>query len=83
MKEFQHHAWHKVEPETIMNCYKPVGLNNNERNKVDMRDELSDFTTFASDKSNWDAIRHYISIPVGLNYSGYASIENTAVSYQL
>jgi hypothetical protein len=67
-----------VEPETIMN--KLPWVNNNESNKVNKRDGLSGFTSFASDRSNWDAIRHLISIPGGLNYTGYASIDNTAVS---
>jgi hypothetical protein len=39
-------AWYMVEPETIINCYKSVGLDTDERNEgQDKTDDLSDFTS--------------------------------------
>jgi hypothetical protein len=55
-------AWYMVEPETIINCYKSVGLHTGERNEGKTNDS-SDFPSSDSDKNDWDALMHCISIP--------------------
>jgi hypothetical protein len=74
-------AWYMVQPETIVNCYKSVGLDADERNEEQGKtDDSSDFASSDCDKNDWDATR-CISIPDGVDFNDNVSIDdNTAVS---
>jgi hypothetical protein len=76
------HAWYMVEPETIINCYKSVGLHTGDRNEEQRKtNDSSDFPSSNADKNDWDALMHCISIPDGLNFHDYVSTDdNAAVS---
>src|SRR5215468_1902631 len=71
-----------VEPETIINCYKSVGLHIGERNEEQVKtNNSSDFPSSDSDKNDWEALTRCISIPDGVNFHDYVSIDdNAAVS---
>jgi hypothetical protein len=71
-----------VEPETIINCYKSVGLHTGERNEEQGKtNDSSDFPSSDSDTNDWEALTRCISIPDGVNFHDYVSIDdNAAVS---
>jgi hypothetical protein len=71
-----------VQPESIVNCYKSVGLDTDERNEGQGKaDDSSDFASSDCDKIDWNALTRCISIPDGVDFNGYVSIDdNTAVS---
>jgi hypothetical protein len=71
-----------VEPETIINCYKSVGLHTGERNEEQRKtNDSSDFPSSDSDKNDGEALTHCISIPDGINFNDYVSVDdNAAVS---
>jgi hypothetical protein len=71
-----------VEPETIVNYYKSVGLHTGERNEEQGKtNDSSDFPSSDSDKNDWEALTHCISITNGVNFHDYVSIDdNAAVS---
>jgi hypothetical protein len=69
-----------VEPETIINCFKSVGLHTGERNEGKTNDS-SDFPSSDSDKNDWDALTRCISIASGVDFHDYVSVDdNAAVS---
>jgi hypothetical protein len=70
-----------VEPETIINCYKSVGLHAGERNEGQGKtNDSSDFPSSDSDKNDWDALTRCISIPDEVNFHDRVSTDNAAVS---
>jgi hypothetical protein len=71
-----------VAPETIINCYKSVGLHTGERNEEQGKtNDSSDFPSSDSHKNDWDALTRCISIPIEVNFHDYVSIDdNAAVS---
>jgi hypothetical protein len=69
-----------VEPETIISCYKSVGLHTGERNEEQGKtNDSSDFPSSDSDKNDWDALTRCVSIPDGVNFHDYVSIDDNAV----
>jgi hypothetical protein len=68
-----------VEPETIINCYKSVGLHPGDRNEEQGKtNDSSDFPSSDTDKNDWDALTHCISIPDGVNFHDCVSIDDNA-----
>jgi hypothetical protein len=75
-------AWYMVQPETIINCYKSVGLDTDKRNEwQDKTDDSSNFASSDFDKSDWDALTHCMSIPDAVDFNDYVPTDdNAAVS---
>src|SRR5215470_19025090 len=75
-------AWYMVEPETIINCYKSVGFHIGEKNEEQGKTrDSSDFPSSDSDKNDCEALTRCISIPDGVNFLDYVSVDdNAAVS---
>jgi hypothetical protein len=70
-----HRAWYMLEPETIINCYKSVGLHTDEREEEQGKtNDSSDFPSSDSDKNDWDALTRCIFIPDGVNFHDYVRI---------
>jgi hypothetical protein len=71
-----------LEPETIIDCYKPVGLHTGEKNEEHGKtNDSSDFPSSDSDKNYLDALTHCISISDGVNFHDYMfTDDNAAVS---
>jgi hypothetical protein len=72
-----------VEPETVINCYKSVGLHTGERNEEGKTNDSSDFPSSDSDKSDWEALTRCISIPDGVSFHDYVSIDDNAASAEV
>jgi hypothetical protein len=75
-------AWCVVEPETVTNCYKSVGLRSDEGNEGQKKTNYSSgFTSSDPDKTDWHALTRSISIPDGVDFHDYVSVDdNAAVS---
>jgi hypothetical protein len=71
-----------VEPEIIINCCESVELHTGDRNEEQGNtNDSSDFPSSGSDTNAWDALTRCISIPDGVNFHDYVSIDdNAAVS---
>jgi hypothetical protein len=68
-----------VKPETIVNCYKSVGLHTGERNEEQAEtNDSSDFPSSDSGKNDWDALTRCISIPDEVNFHDCVSIDDNA-----
>jgi hypothetical protein len=68
-----------VQPETVINCYKSVGLDTAQRNEEQGKtNDSSDFSSSDSNKNDWDALTRCISVPAGVNFHDYVSVDNNA-----
>jgi hypothetical protein len=64
----------------MLTCYRFMGFNNDKRNKVDMRDDLSYFAGFNSDRIDWDAHKCHTFVHIQLERLYFPIDDNTAVS---
>jgi hypothetical protein len=50
----------------VLTCYRFMGFNDDKKSKVDLRDDLSYFAVFDSDRIDWDAHNCHTSVHIQL-----------------